>query len=284
MSVFVLSSCEKKDKGDEEPSLWSYLEFTELKCERVGCALRVEYTMRNKSGKDLNNVVFRGVSATDNTGKTYNNSNYNKMSINGGLLSAAVNSRTFSVKKGASFSGVFIIANFDEANSARSASLTLDTSISDVSYSGSDTRNGLSWTDTRVFDGIQTNDGTLTYKNVSCKYQGGYCYWTFTVTSSVSMSNFDIKLNSTFPGVELKDNTGNGYNFYDVSYDGGNYLTWYDSSTSTSLTAGKAKKVTIRVNNFKSQATEISGALYITSSSNSLTCDHLHFYNIPVTK
>ncbi len=282
MSVLAFSSCEKEE---EEGDLWKYLELKEVKCQRVGCALRVEYTMKNKSGQDLNEVTFRGVEAKDNTGKEYNNSYYNKMSVNGGLLAAAVNNRTFSVKKGESFSGVFVIANFDESNKAKNVNLTLSASIPDVNYSGSSTRSGLSWgEDKRVFDGIQTNDGTLTYENVSCKYQNGYCYWTFTVTSSVSMSNFDIKLNSTYQGVALNDNTGNPYNDYAVSYDGGKYLTWYDSNTSTSLTAGKAKKVTVRISNFQSQATEFSGAFYVTSSSNSITCDHLHFYNIPVTK
>ena len=283
MSVLVFASCEKKD--EEEETLWKYLELKEVKCERVGCALRVEYTMKNKSGQDLNQVTFRGVEAKDNTGKEYNNSYYNKMSVNGGQLAAAVNSRTFSVKKGESFSGVFVIANFDESNKAKSVDLTLSASIPDVNYSGSSTRGGLSWgTDRRVFDGIQTNDTVLAYKNVSCKYQNGYVYWTFTVTSSVSMSDFDLRINSTYSGVSITDNTGKSYNDYAVSYDGGDYLTWYDYNTSTSLTAGKAKKVTVRISNFQSQATEFSGAFYVTSSSNSITCDHLHFYNIPVTK
>lgn len=283
MSVLVFASCEKKD--EEEETLWKYLELKEVKCERVGCALRVEYTMKNKSGQDLNQVTFRGVEAKDNTGKEYNNSYYNKMSVNGGQLAAAVNSRTFSVKKGESFSGVFVIANFDESNKAKSVDLTLSASIPDVNYSGSSTRGGLSWgTDRRVFDGIQTNDNVLAYKNVSCKYQNGYVYWTFTVTSSVSMSDFDLRINSNYSGVSITDNTGKSYNDYAVSYDGGDYLTWYDYNTSTSLTAGKAKKVTVRISNFQSQATEFSGAFYVTSSSNSITCDHLHFYNIPVTK
>ena len=80
-------------------------------CERVGNNLQVDFTMKNISGVDLNQVQLNGGSVwdmcEDNTGEMY----YSEISLGGNWLGSV---RT-SMDKGETISGSFLIKNFNKS-------------------------------------------------------------------------------------------------------------------------------------------------------------------------
>ena len=60
MAVLAFASCEKEE--DETSGFSKYLRMKINSCERFGDVLRIDFTMTNVSGKDLEDIEFSGVS------------------------------------------------------------------------------------------------------------------------------------------------------------------------------------------------------------------------------
>lgn len=193
MALLSFSACESEDDNEiqGEGGMWEYLSISNVKCERIGNCLRVEFKLKNVSGKNLNDISIQNIKAVDNTSNTYNYSG-NKMSIEGGLFQKPLYGLdNISLKKGEEKSATIVIDQFDPSNNAKNAKLCLDVYIgeSEKGYLSGETR-FFGWKDERPMTGIQTNDKILSYSNSSCTYRDGSCYWTFYVTSKVSISDF----------------------------------------------------------------------------------------------
>ena len=284
MALLSFSACESEDDNEiqGEGGMWEYLSISNVKCERIGNCLRVDFKLKNVSGKNLNDISIQNIKAVDNTSNTYNYSG-NKMSIEGGLFNKPLNGLdNISLKKGEEKSATIVIAQFDPSNNAKNAKLCLDVYIgeSEKGYLSGETR-FFGWTDVRPMTGIQTNDKILSYSNSSCTYRDGSCYWTFYVTSKVSISDFHFKWSSS----DIADNTGKECTNFDVSFDDGKFLgDAAQDRASTVLIENTPKKITVRFKNFQAQARSISGSIFINAASYPLTCDYLVFNNIQVVQ
>lgn len=276
MAVLAFASCEKKDG---ENGLSDYIKLTSFKCVRVGSVLRIDYTMKNVSGQNLRNIKFGLPTVVDNNGeRNYQN---NKLSFNGGDFQPWAT--TFSMTKGDEMTGTFVITEFDEANKAKKVDLSFDAVIDDVDFNGEGSYRGLGIEkDERVLsDGIQTNDLGLKYEDVTCTYQGGNAYLSFYVTSkNTDIRDYTLR-NYSMEQPTFKDNRGNTYraNIYVSFGNGGSYP---DVAT-VSLRKGVSQKVTYRIPNFVSNATQITtGIMPVTSSTYPMTDENIRVYDIPV--
>ena len=282
MALLSFSACESEDDNEiqGEGGMWEYLSISNVKCERIGNCLRVDFKLKNVSGKNLNDISIQNIKAVDNTSKSYNYYG-NKMSIEGGLFQKPLYGLdNISLKKGEEKSATIVINQFDPSNNAKNAKLCLDVYIgeSEKGYLSGETR-FFGWTDERPMTGIQTNDKILSYSNSSCIYRDGSCYWTFYVTSKVSISDFHFKWSSS----DIADNTGKECTNFDVSFDDGKFLDDIaQDRASTVLIENTPKKITVRFKNFQAQARSISGSIFINAASYPLTCDYLVFNNIQV--
>lgn len=284
MALLSFSACESEDDNEiqGEGGMWEYLSISNVKCERIGNCLRVEFKLKNVSGKNLNDISIQNIKAVDNTSNAYNYSG-NKMSIEGGLFQKPLYGLdNISLKKGEEKSATIVIDQFDPSNNAKNAKLCLDVYIgeSEKGYLSGETR-FFGWTDERPMTGIQTNDKILSYSNSSCTYRDGSCYWTFYVTSKVSISDFHFKWSSS----NIADNTGEKCKNFDVSFDDGKFLDDIaQDRASTNLIENTPKKITVKFKNFQAQARSISGSIFINAASYPLTCDYLVFNNIQVVQ
>lgn len=284
MALLSFSACESEDDNEiqGEGGMWEYLSISNVKCERIGNCLRVDFKLKNVSGKNLNDISIQNIKAVDNTSNAYNYSG-NKMSIEGGLFQKPLYGLdNISLKKGEEKSATIVIAQFDPSNNAKNAKLCLDVYIgeSEKGYLSGETR-FFGWTDERPMTGIQTNDNILSYSNSSCTYRDGSCYWTFYVTSKVSISDFHFRWSSS----DIADNTGKECTNFDVSFDDGKFLDdAAQDCASTDLIPNTPKKITVKFKNFQAQARSISGSFFIEAASYPLTCDYLVFNNIQVVQ
>ena len=282
MALLTFSACESEDDNEiqGEGGMWEYLSISNVKCERIGNCLRVDFKLKNVSGKNLNDISIQNIKAVDNTSNSYNYSG-NKMSLDGGLFQKPLYGLdNISLKKGEEKSATIVIAQFDPSNNAKNAKLLLDVYIgeSEKGYLSGETR-FFGWKDERPMTGIQTNDNILSYSNSSCTYRDGSCYWTFYVTSKVSINDFYFWLSNS----DIADNTGKKYINIDISFDDGNFLDGTGTNrSSTDLIANTPKKITVRFKYFQAQAKSISGSFFIKAASYPLTCDYLVFNNIQV--
>lgn len=284
MALLSFSACESEDDNEiqGEGGMWEYLSISNVECVRIGNCLRVDFKLKNVSGKNLNDISIQNIKAVDNTSKSYNYYG-NKMSIEGGLFQKPLYGLdNISLKKGEEKSATIVIAQFDPSNNAKNAKLCLDVYIgeSEKGYLSGETR-FFGWTDKRPMTGIQTNDKILSYSNSSCTYRDGSCYWTFYVTSKVSISDFHFRWSSS----DIADNTGKECTNFDVSFDDGKFLDdAAQARASTDLIVNTPKKITVKFENFQAQARSISGSFFIEAASYPLTCDYLVFNNIQVVQ
>lgn len=278
MAVLTFSSCEK-DEEQESYGLYDYIKITDIQCERVGSVLRIDYTMKNVSGKKLSDIEFSSPRVKDNAGG--DNYNGNKLSIRGGLFKYSL---SFSLDKGEEAKATFIIAEFDPSGEAKKVDLSFNAVINSQNFNGQGGYNSLAIAkDTRVVrNGIQTNDKGLEYSDYSCNYSNGTAYLTFLVTATEDINDFTLGSGFSNDG-EFYDDKGNQYyNGISLSLNGGTY--GYNGKT-VSLRAGQATKFTVKIEGFKSNATEIStGYILVSSETYPMTDDRVRFFNIPVVK
>lgn len=278
MALLSFSACESEDEEQESYDLYKYIKITDISCERVGSVLRIDYKMKNVSGKKLTDIRFSYPVVLDNTGAEYYNNN--DFSIRGGKFKSNIN---FSLDKDEKeVPGTIIVKEFDPAGKANRVDLSFEVVIASLDFNGKGGYKKLSIAkDERHKIGIQTNDNGLTYSNCSCKYQNGTAYLTFDVTADVDIDDF--KIGTINYGCCFYDNQSNEYwNRISLSVNGGSYGTFRKT---ISLRAGRPTTLSFALPDFASSATEIStGYVTIASSDYPMTDDRVRFFNIPVEK
>lgn len=264
MAVLAFASCEKEE--DETSGFSKYLRMKINSCERFGDVLRIDFTMTNVSGKDLEDIEFSGVSVVDNNGDEYsdltNSAGY--VSFNDGFKK---NYLKVSIDKKDEINGAFFINNF-KPSSVKSVDLKFSADL------GSDKFNGtvkdfkkIKVEDNRVMrNGIQTNDKALEFKVTSCtRTSTGDCILSMNLknVSEKNITNFSIGISGS--SNSFTDNQGGGYfwNIIDVSVNGGNWKDW--SVDKLSLYAGESMSVRFRIPNFSRTATSLSGVIGVAS-------------------
>lgn len=264
MAVLSFASCEKED--EETSGFSKYLRMKINSCERFGDVLRIDFTMTNVSGKDLEDIEFSGVSVVDNNGDEYsdltNSAGY--VSFNDGFKK---NYLKVSIDKKDKIEGAFFINNF-KPSSVKSVDLKFSADL------GSDKFNGtvkdfkkIKVEDNRVMrNGIQTNDKALEFKVTSCtRTSTGDCILSMNLknVSEKNITNFSIGISGS--SNSFTDNQGGGYfwNTIDVSVNGGNWKDW--SVDKLSLYAGESMSVSFRIPNFSRTATSLSGVIGVAS-------------------
>lgn len=264
MAVLAFASCEKEE--DETSGFSKYLLMKINSCERFGDVLRIDFTMTNVSGKDLEDIEFSGVSVVDNNGDEYSDltNSAGSVSFNDGFKK---NYLKVSIDKKDKIEGAFFINNF-KPSSVKSVDLKFSADL------GSDKFNGtvkdfkkIKVEDNRVMrNGIQTNDKALEFKVTSCtRTSTGDCILSMNLknVSEKNITNFSIGISGS--SNSFTDNQEGGYfwNIIDVSVNGGNWKDW--SVDKLSLYAGESMSVRFRIPNFSQTATSLSGVIGVAS-------------------
>lgn len=261
MAVLAFASCEKEE--DETSGFSKYLLMEINSCERFGDVLRIDFTMTNVSGKDLEDIEFSRVSVVDNNGDE-SSFNAGSVSFNDGFKK---NFLKVSIDKKDKIEGAFFIDDF-KPSSVKSVDLEFSADL------GSDKFNGtvkdfkkIKVEDNRVMrNGIQTNDKALEFKVTSCtRTSTGDCILSMNLknVSEKNITNLGIGISGS--GNSFTDNQGGGYFWHNikVSVNGGNWKDW--SVDELSLYAGESMSVRFGIPNFSRTATSLSGVIGVDS-------------------
>ena len=258
MAVLAFASCEKEE--DETSGFSKYLLMKINSCERFGDVLRIDFTMTNVSGKDLEDIEFSGVSVVDNNGDEYGGYTAGSVSFNDGFQK---NFLKVSIDKKDKIEGAFFINDF-KPSSVKSVDLDFLADLGSDKFQGHVTDfKKIKVEDNRVMrNGIQTNDKALEFKVTSCtRTSTGDCILSMNLknVSEKNITNFGISSNS------FTDNQGGGYfwNIIEVSVNGGNWIDWHVDELS--LYAGESMSVRFRIPNFSRTATSLSGGIGVDS-------------------
>lgn len=257
MAVLAFASCEKEE--DETSGFSKYLQMKINSCERFGDVLRIDFTMTNVSGKDLEDIEFSRVSVVDNNGDE-SSFNLGSVSFNDGFKK---NNLKVSIDKKDKIEGAFFINDF-KPSSVKSVDLDFLADLGSDKFQGHVTDfKKIKVEDNRVMrNGIQTNDKALEFKVTSCtRTSTGDCILSMNLknVSEKNITNFGISSTS------FTDNQGGGYhwNTINVSVNGGNWKVL--SVDKLSLYAGESMSVRFRIPNFSRTATSLSGGIGVDS-------------------
>lgn len=277
LAVLSLSSCENEEEEEKEPNFFTYFQMNVTNCERVGNNLQVDFTMKNISGVDLNQVQLNGGSVwdmcEDNTGEKY----YSEISLGGNWLTSV---RT-SMDKGETITGSFLIKNFNKSIKVNQLNLIFNCSCPTLDFDGRGEIDKIKILDNRVMsDGIRTNDLGLVYNLVSAEYKTvddqNVADITFTVTNNtgVNLQNFQLSLGGT--DTYFEDNTGMKYYGVVISSNGGDFYTNVHGTFKKSSTW----QLTIRIPKININSKTFNGSVYCTVDGYPLGDCYVNFYDI----
>lgn len=271
LAVLSLSSCENEEEEEKEPNFFTYFQMNVTNCERVGNNLQVDFTMKNISGVDLNQVQLNGssVSCEDNTGEKYNS----EISLGGNWLGSV---RT-SMDKGETISGSFLIRDFNKSLKVNQLNLIFNCSCPTLDFNGCGEIDKVKVLDNRVMsDGIRTNDLGLVYKLVSaeCKTvdNENVADITFTVTNNTGIDLQDFQLNCN---THFEDNLGKQYYGIAIS-NGGDFYTNVHGTFKKSSTW----QLTIRIPGININSKRFNGSVPCTVDGYPLGDSYVNFYDI----
>lgn len=271
LAVLSLSSCENEEEEEKEPNFFTYFQMNVTNCERVGNNLQVDFTMKNISGVDLNQVQLNGssVSCEDNTGERYNS----EISLGGNWLGSV---RT-SMDKGETITGSFLIKNFNKSIKVNQLNLIFNCSCPTLDFDGRGEIDKIKILDNRVMsDGIRTNDLGLVYKLVSaeCKTvdNENVADITFTVTNNTGLDLQDFQLNCN---THFEDNLGKQYYGIAIS-NGGDFYTDVHGTFKKSSTW----QLTIRIPGININSKRFNGSVHCTVDGYPLGDSYVNFYDI----
>lgn len=271
LAVLSLSSCEIEEEEEKEPNFFTYFQMNVTNCERVGNNLQVDFTMKNISGVDLNQVQLNGggVMCEDNTGEKY----YSEISLGGNWLTSV---RT-SMDKGETITGSFLIKNFNKSIKVNQLNLIFNCSCPTLDFNGRGEIDKIKVLDNRVMsDGIRTNDLGLVYKLVSAEYKTvdneNVADITFTVTNNTGLDLQDFQLNCN---THFEDNLGKQYYGIAIS-NGGDFYTNVHGTFKKSSTW----QLTIRIPKININSKTFNGSVYCTVDGYPLGDSYVNFYDI----
>lgn len=273
LAVLSLSSCENEEEEEKKPNFFTYFQMNVTNCERVGNNLQVDFTMKNISGVDLNQVQLNGGSVwdmcEDNTGEKY----YSEISLGGNWLTSV---RT-SMDKGETITGSFLIKNFNKSIKVNQLNLIFNCYCPTLDFDGRGEIDKVKILDNRVMsDGIRTNDLGLVYNLVSAEYKTvddqNVADITFTVTNNtgVNLQNFQLNCNTHF-----EDNLGKQYYGIAIS-NGGDFYTNVHGTFKKSSTW----QLTIRIPGININSKRFNGSIPCTVDSYPLGDSYVNFYDI----
>lgn len=228
-------------------------------CERVGDNLKVDFTMKNISGEDLQQVQLNGGSVwdmcEDNTGKQY----YSELSLGGSWQTSV---RT-PMRKGESITGSFLIENFNASAKANRLNLIFNCTCQTLNFDGRGEIDNIKIADNRIlFDGICTNDLGLEYtlKSATKKTVDGknVADITFTVTNYTDQDLYDFQLTTD----DARDNNSEEYNYMGISFNGYNFQT----GIATKLRQSATQQYTVRIENVNPNAKTFSFKLFCSAN------------------
>ena len=271
LAVLSLSSCEIEEEEEKEPNFFTYFQMNVTNCERVGNNLQVDFTMKNISGVDLNQVQLNGssVSCEDNTGERYNS----EISLGGNWLGSV---RT-SMDKGETISGSFLIRDFNKSLKVNQLNLIFNCSCPTLDFNGCGEIDKVKVLDNRVMsDGIRTNDLGLVYDLVSAEYKTvdneNVADITFTVTNNTGLDLQDFQLNCN---THFEDNLGKQYYGIAIS-NGGDFYTNVHGTFKKSSTW----QLTIRIPGININSKRFNGSVPCTVDGYPLGDSCVNFYDI----
>lgn len=271
LAVLSLSSCENEEEEEKEPNFFTYFQMNVTNCERVGNNLQVDFTMKNISGVDLNQVQLNGssVRCEDNTGERYNS----EISLGGNWLGSV---RT-SMDKDETISGSFLIRDFNKSLKVNQLNLIFNCSCPTLDFNGCGEIDKIKILDNRVMsDGIRTNDLGLVYKLVSaeCKTvdNENVADITFTVTNNTGLDLQDFQLNCN---THFEDNLGKQYYGIAIS-NGGDFYTNVHGTFKKSSTW----QLTIRIPRINTNSKRFNGSVHCTVDGYPLGDSYVNFYDI----
>lgn len=273
LAVLSLSSCENEEEEEKEPNFFTYFQMNVTNCERVGNNLQVDFTMKNISGVDLNQVQLNGGSSSgrceDNTGEKY----YSEISLGGNWLGSV---RT-SMDKGETISGSFLIRNFNKSLKVNQLNLIFNCSCPTLDFNGRGEIDKVKVLDNRVMsDGIRTNDLGLVYKLVSAEYKTvdneNVADITFTVTNNTGLDLQDFQLNCN---THFEDNLGKQYYGIAIS-NGGDFYSNIHGTFKKSSTW----QLTIRIPGININSKRFNGSVPCTVDGYPLGDSYVNFYDI----
>lgn len=290
MTLLTLSACTEEDE-DEGTTKWFSKNFDlEIKnCDRVGKHLVADFKLINKSGKDITSISLNGQSVynmcEDASGEQY----YSEFRIKGGNWSGSI---TTYIAAGDSLVGSIRIKNFDASQSSKWVKLDFTTECPQLSSESADVvKNHMPVSDLYLTSrGIQTNNRGLEYEYLSSWTEKEYSYNTFSnelfgyirfrVTNNTgrNINNFMVNTGDGW-AEDIMDDLGNEYNYLSVAM--GN-STNYQTSVTSNFANGDSKVYTFRIAYLNASARRITGELNISSTSNNLEYDYIHFYNIAI--
>ena len=261
MAVLAFASCEKEE--DETSGFSKYLLMKINSCERFGDVLRIDFTMTNVSGKDLEDIEFSDVSVVDNNGDE-SGFNAGSVSFNDGFKK---NHLKVSIDKKDKIEGAFFINDF-KPSSVKSVDLKFLANLgSDKFYETVKDFKKIKVEDNRVMrNGIQTNDKALEFKVTSCtRTSTGDCILSMNLKNVSEKNITDFSIGISGSSNSFTDNQGGGYFWHNihVSVNGGNWEGW--SVDKLSLYAGESMSVRFRIPNFSRTATSLSGVIGVDS-------------------
>ena len=273
LAVLSLSSCENEEEEEKEPNFFTYFQMNVTNCERVGNNLQVDFTMKNISGVDLNQVQLNGGSVwdmcEDNTGEKY----YSEISLGGNWLTSV---RT-SMDKGETITGSFLIKNFNKSIKVNQLNLIFNCYCPTLDFDGRGEIDKIKILDNRVMsDGIRTNDLGLVYNLVSAEYKTvddqNVADITFTVTNNTGLDLQDFQLSSTY----FEDNIGKQYYGVVISSNGGDFYT----SVHGTLKKSSTWQLTIRIPKININSKTFNGSVHCTVDGYPLGDSYVNFYDI----
>lgn len=259
MAVLAFASCEKEE--DETSGFSKYLQMKINSCERFSDVLRIDFTMTNVSGKNLEDIEFSDVSVVDNNGD-YSGFNAGSVSFNDGFKK---NHLKVSIDKKDKIEGAFFIKDF-KPSSVKSVDLEFLANLgSDKFYETVKDFKKIKVEDNRVMrNGIQTNDKALEFKVTSCtRTSTGDCILSMNLknVSEKNITNFSIGSDLS---ISFTDNQGGDYWItVNVSVNGGNWKVL--PVDKLSLYAGESMSVRFKIPNFSRTATSLSGVIGVDS-------------------
>lgn len=270
---FSSCSTEEDELDDDGHRAFSKaFDFSVTRVERVGSVLIMDFTIRNKSGKDIQNFNIDPGDAEDSQGQT--NSHVDVRFGNGEYSY----SREVTFAKGETLSGSFRVRYFDDSNSARTVDIGFRCRADEANIDPNEyvTTGNKSITDNRVFsNGIQTNDLNLNYELVKTRQDGTDVYVTFRLTNNtgVVLRNFELS------SAEARDQNGTTYHHtYIVAGDGTDY-SW---GVTTDINSGASQNYTLKISYVNIKVSKMSVNVGVTSPSYVIADDMVRILTVPV--
>ncbi|MGN0224940.1 MAG: hypothetical protein ACI4A7_02510 [Prevotella sp.] len=271
--MLTLFSCTEEEEFDEKGNrvFSTAFGFTVTHTERVGSVLIMDFSIKNKSGKDIRNFLINPGDAECQGAR------YSSVDVRLGKEDYASSRRT-TFGDGETLTGTFRVRYFDAASSVDKVNIYYSCEAEEANIDSYETHstNDQKIKDNRVLiDGIQTNDLNLDYQLLKTVQNGSDVYITFSLTNNTGgvLSNFQLV------PVEAYDQNGTRYS--NTNIVGGNSSD-YSWGVTTHINNGASQTYTVKVSYVNTSVSKMSIDIGVTSPSYVIADDKVRFITVPV--